>query len=109
MCKQRASVLCFVLLLLVIVSDVYGEIVIYDFSAPQFLLGQSTPFSAIAPNIGSGTFLADYSANISFYAVTDSPPWTLFSGQYLKSQCFCAQSLIITFNPSYARIIALRP
>jgi len=103
MCKRRASALCFVLSLLVIASNVYAEIVVYDFSAPQFLLGQNTPFSAVAPNIGPSTFLADFSANTSSYVISVGY-WPLFSGQALLSQCFgCAQTMTITFNtPVYA-------
>ncbi len=77
--------------------------VVYNFNAPQFAPAQITPFTGISPNIGSPNFLADFTANTSLYAITSSPPWALFSGQHLKSQCFCSQSLTINFNtPVYA-------
>lgn len=97
MCKTRASMLGIVLLFLMVAPHMYGEIVLYNFSSPQFVPGQRTPISNVAPNIGSSTFLASFSANTSYYSiVTQSFP--LFTGQILKSQCFCAQVMTITFN-----------
>jgi len=64
MFKNKASVL-WILLLLLIVPNAFGEIVAYDFSAPQFLLRQSTPFFNTPPNIGPSTFLASFTANTS--------------------------------------------
>jgi hypothetical protein len=97
--KRGVPIVALVLLLSAFTPNALADVAIYDFSVPQFLLGQSTPFLEKTPNIGPSNFLATFTANTSSYAVVNSAGrWPLFNGQALQSQCFCAQTLTVNVN-----------
>jgi hypothetical protein len=73
----------------------------YNFEAPQFAVGQTTPLTNVAPNIGPGTFLANFAGTptATGFSVQSGFPSPLFSGQFLVDVGGTAtDTLLLAFN-----------
>ena len=97
---QKLLVGSLVLVGTIFASAAHAAVVTYTFESPNFALGQTTPLTNVAPNIGPSSFLTTFTASptTNGFVIANFQPNPLLSGLILYDPTAPVDTLSIGFN-----------